>query len=79
MSKPNIIEIHPEPSGQGIVELLEHLLARAKAGEFSSLSVAYVYRDASVGCSWSRLPNQILMLGAISRLAHKLNRSADDA
>lgn len=74
---PDLTVIDAEPLGVDVIATLERALERAKAGEFSSIAVAYVYRDGSVGCIWSTMPSVPAMLGSVSLLAHKLNLDAD--
>jgi len=70
--------IEPEEPGEDVVETLEYLLAKARAGEISSVAVAVVYRSGIPGATWSRLPSLVAALGAVSRLAHRLNGIADE-
>lgn len=69
--------IEPEDLAENVVEKIEEVLKLAKAGEISSVAFAIVYRDGRTGGKWSRLPSIGLMLGSISRLAHKLNLGTD--
>lgn len=61
-----------------VVETLEGVLLEAQAGRVSSVGIALVYRDGSVRSLWSTLPSTLMMLGAIVRLAHKLNLLLDE-
>lgn len=72
MSGTKLVEIAPEPPGEGVVEYLEVLLERARAGEISAIAAATVYRDGSTGSGYSVLPNTSTMLGAIERLKYKI-------
>jgi hypothetical protein len=66
-----------EPQGAGIVEHLEAVLAQAKAGSISSVAIAFVHRDGAVDGVWSAPPSVGLLLGAISRLGHRLHLEMD--
>lgn len=61
-----------EPLGVDVVEVLEDMLASAKNGEFSSVAVVYVTRAGETGSSWSRLPSQALMVGALQVAVHRM-------
>lgn len=69
--------IDPEPIGESVVAKLEHVLAKAKAGELSSVAIAYVYRDGSIGRNWSDLPSYPTMLGSLARLMHLIQIERD--
>lgn len=64
--------IDAEPVGEDVVAYLEDLLCRARAGEFSSIAVAFVYRDGSTGSGNSSAPSLAALLGAVAGLQHKL-------
>lgn len=68
----DLVPLPAEPLGESIVERLEEALERAREGKLSSVALALVYRSGEVSHSWSELPSRPLMLGAIARLAHKL-------
>lgn len=70
--------LEPEPVGEGIVETLEEVLERAKAGEVSSVAIAYVLRDGAVCSTWSAPPCFGTLLGAVHRLAHRMNLTKDE-
>lgn len=76
MTKLSVIEA--EAVSPDLVETLEEALAKAKAGELSSVALAVVYRDGCINWAWSTPPSFGLLLGAVNRLAHKLNVSKDD-
>lgn len=73
----SLISIDAEPAGGDVVERIEEVLAMARAGELSSIAMALVYRDGSIGHCRSRAPSRGLMLGALSRCMHKLNEAMD--
>lgn len=76
-----LIVLDAERQGAGLEAMLEALLEQVRAGEISSIGVAYVYRDGRSGSKWSEAPNFATLLGAVTRLAHKLqlDKDADDA
>lgn len=65
-------EITCEPPGEDIVPLLESLIERAKAGELSSLAVAYVNREGCTAQEWSPAPSLATLLGSVAALQHRL-------
>lgn len=69
--------LEPEPAAPDVIETLEEALAEAREGRLSAVAIAVVYRDGVGGASWSALPSRMAMLGAISRLSHKINIEAD--
>lgn len=70
--------IEPEPLGDAVVPLLERLLEMAHAGQVSSLGVAMVLRDGSVQSEWTKATPVAALIGAISRLSHRLNLAVDE-
>lgn len=64
---PRLVSIPAEPPGEGVVEILEEALERARNGEFSSVTVVWVLRDGACGDRHSFLPNTSTMLGAMLR------------
>lgn len=79
MTKPGLVEIHPEPVGEGVVEFLEDLLENARKGELSAIAVATLSREGCIGSGWSRIHNYPSMLGSVTRLSHKINQAMDEA
>lgn len=69
--------LESEPPAANVIEPLEEALAEARDGRLSSVALAVVYRDGACGASWSELPSHAAMLGAVSRLAHRINLEAD--
>lgn len=72
------LAIDPEPVGESVIEALDRVTGKARAGELSSVAIAYVTRDGSVGRTWSELPSVPAMLGSLSRLIHILNAEQDE-
>ena len=70
--------IEPEGVSPDLVSTIEELLAKAKAGELSSVAIAYVYRDGTIGRGWSTPPCFGALLGAVNRLAHRMNVVKDE-
>lgn len=75
---PAFTVIDPEPPAQNVIATLERALEQARAGDLSSVALAFVHRDGAVSAEWSALPSRPAMLGSISRLAHKINLDADE-
>lgn len=68
----NLRVLDAEPVCSSTVEKLEEALELAKAGELSSVALAFVYRDGSSGARWSYAPSLSCLIGAIARLQHEL-------
>jgi hypothetical protein len=73
----DLIAIEAEDQAADIIDTLERVLEKARAGELSSVAVALVYRNGSVGHRRSALPSFPVMVGALNRLIHKLNLDMD--
>jgi hypothetical protein len=69
--------IEAEPIGEDVIEKLSEVLSDAKRGELSSVAIAFVYRDGETGAVWSKAASAGLLVGAIARLAWKLNRALE--
>ncbi len=76
MSK--LVALEPEPLGDTVTPMLKDVLAKAEAGEISSLGLAIVYRDGCVGQMWTDAANFGLLLGAAHRLAAQINAEMDE-
>lgn len=70
--------IEPESVSPDLIMTIEELLEKARAGELSSVAVAYVYRDGTIGRGWSTPPCFGALLGAVSRLQHRMNVTKDE-
>lgn len=64
--------IEPEPVGASVVDTLREIADDAEQGNISSIAVAIVYRDGTVGTAWSEVPSMALLVGAASRLQWRL-------
>jgi hypothetical protein len=73
-----LIAIDPEPASASVVDYLEHLIERARLGQFSSIAAAYVYRDGTTGSGYSDQHNLATMVGSIEALKVKLLRDMTD-
>lgn len=73
----DLVAIDPEPAGTDVIATLERAMEKARAGELSSVAVAFVYRDGCTGHVWSLLPSFGTMIGSVARLLHKLNADMD--
>ena len=74
---PSLHLLYSEPLGTDVVERLEEVLEKARAGEISSVAIAVVDRTGTTRHNYSGMPSLALMLGSISRLAHALNLKQD--
>lgn len=75
---PNLIAIDPEPLGAGIPETMAWAQKKIDAGQVSSIAIVIVDRQGKSWRNWSFLPSRTAMLGAVSRLAHRLNLEIDE-
>jgi hypothetical protein len=69
---PDLIHIDPEPANASVIAYLEHVLSRAREGEFSSIAIAWVYRDGTTGSGTSDVPSLPALTGAVAALQGKL-------
>lgn len=76
--KPRLRAISPEPRDASVIDTLEDVLAEARKGEISSVSLAIVYRNGETGTAWSALPRQSVMLGAVGRLQFAIARQLEE-
>lgn len=64
-----------EPASVGgnpdLIDQLEELLARAKAGSITAMGMAFVNADGSIATRWSGGDQSIPMIAAISMLHHE--------
>lgn len=68
----NLLTLDPEPANASVIAYLEHVLSRAHEGEFSSIAIAWVYRDGSTGSGMSDIPSLAALTGAVAALQGKL-------
>jgi hypothetical protein len=68
MGSVKLHAIDAEPATSDTVRTLEAVLEQARAGELSSVAVAYVFRDGSSGSEWSEAPSFSCLVGAITRM-----------
>ena len=68
----NLVALPSEPLGEDIVERLEEVLTRARAGEISSIAIAIVTRAGCVNQCWSNAPSLPALMGSVALLQHKL-------
>lgn len=65
---------------QDIIEELEMLLARAKVGELRAFAYAHVDGGSFSSTGWvAGTVDAVVLVGAVTRLHYKLNKSWDDA
>jgi hypothetical protein len=73
-----LLVLEPERPGEGLESMLEEMLERVRAGEVSSIAIAYVQRDGRAGRMWSEAPSLAALLGSIQRLAHRIQVEWDE-
>lgn len=78
MTDARFAVIEPEPAGASVVDTLKDVMDDAKAGTVSSVAVAIVYRDGTVGTAWSEVPSTGLLIGAAARLQWRLIQMQDE-
>jgi hypothetical protein len=61
-----------EPPCRGVAERLAEVHAAIDEGRISSIAVAVVYRDGSVGGSWSDASSRPLLIGALADTQFRL-------
>ena len=54
-----------------LVEQLEELIARAKAGSITAMGMAFVNADGSIATRWSGGDQTVPMIAAVSMLQHE--------
>jgi hypothetical protein len=59
------------------VEVIEEVLARAKAGELSSVSIAWTTREGVAGNTWSAGPHSAAQIGSAAIMLHQLAASRE--
>ena len=67
-----LVAIDAEPANASVVAYLEEVLQRAREGQFSSIAVAWVYRDGSTGSGTSDVPSLPALTGSVAALQGKL-------
>lgn len=68
-----LIALDPEPVAADVIDTLERMLERARAGEISSVAIAAVYRDGATTSTWSAQPSFATLLGAVHHMAFRLS------
>jgi hypothetical protein len=66
--------IDPEPADESVLAFLEDVLEKARAGKYSAVAAAFVYRDGSTGSGYSHQHNIPTMVGSVEALKGKLVR-----
>lgn len=76
-SMDNVVSLAPRQIDKKLqdsaIEHLEAALERVRSGETVTVGVAEVASDGGTYTHWSNSNNVNILLGAISRLAHKIN------
>lgn len=71
--------IEPEGVSPDLIPTIEAVLAKARAGEVSSVAIAFVYRDGSTQTTWSSPPSFFTLLGAVHHLAFRMSNKKEMA
>ena len=69
--------IEPESVSPDLIETIERVLEKAKAGEVSSVAIAVVYRDGATSTTWSTPPSFATLLGAVAHLGFRMSHKKD--
>lgn len=77
MTIHQLVTRHEEISRE-VVSILEDYLEMAKQGEITSVAIAAVLSDGAVMHQASTTDQQPILLGAVTRLLHRMNLNADD-
>lgn len=74
-----IVELKARPARviASVVKRLEEILAEAKEGKIQSVAIACIHDTGEAGASWSETDNFSALLGAITRLQHRINVNQD--
>ena len=72
MAEVRVIE--PEPADESVIAFLEDVMEKARAGKYSAVAAAFVYRDGSTGSGYSKQHNLAAMVGSIEALKGKVIR-----
>lgn len=71
----NVVNLAGEPAtiagNDDLVEQLEELLERARAGSITAMGMAFVNIDGSISTRWSGGDQSIPMIAAVSMLQHE--------
>ena len=73
---PSVVTLR-KPVNDDLVEVLEGLLKDARNGDIVSCQFCGLNADGTVVTSTSSSENQLLEIAAVTRLLHRLNRTAD--
>lgn len=71
----NLIELKTRPAviSDTVIARLEEVLADARAGKIVSVAIAGVEADGTIVSAWSETDDFGRLLGAVSRLEHRIN------
>ncbi len=80
MDEPKVVEFKPLQTlcAESCVDVLRDTLERAERGEFIAVAIATIHSDGCAGTIWSRLESSAPILGAIGRLAYKINKAWEE-
>lgn len=71
----NLVELKTRPASINgdVIARLEGILADAREGKIVAVAIAGVERDGTIISSWAESDHFGALLGAISRLQHRIN------
>lgn len=71
----NVVNLAGQPASveynADLVEQLEELIARARAGTITAMGMAFVNSDGSISTRWSGGDQAVPMIAAVSMLQHE--------
>jgi hypothetical protein len=76
VTEVRVIDAEPAPHPD-IADRLTEVCNEVAQDKISSVAIAVVYRDGTIGTSWSQARSMSLLIGAVARLEAALIRTAD--
>lgn len=82
MTEGKVVNIYGQPfqddreGNAEVIERLEELLERARAGDIVSIAMGYVHADGATSLGWAGNATAAL-LGALSRVTHQVQKTLD--
>lgn len=71
----SVVELKTRPKVvvESVIERLEEVLEKARAGEIQQIAIATVQLDGGVGSSWSEIENFGQIMGSVAGLQYRMN------
>jgi hypothetical protein len=74
-----LLAIEPEPPvSSDVIEHLTMVCDWVRDDKVSSVAIAVVHRDGSMGTVWSHPPSYPALIGAVERLKYRLMKAIDE-